>query len=110
MTKREPSSDKRRAVLRFLQELPDDEINTTDIPEVLDWPGAQRGVFYRPEQRQITLRLDADITSWFKVRAQAGRLRDRYQSRPARACRAVRKGSHEMTNWENCAASEMMKT
>lgn len=55
MTKRESSSDKRRAVLRLLQELPDDAINTTDIPEVLDWSGAQRGVFYRPEQ-QITLR------------------------------------------------------
>ena len=73
MTKRESSSDKRRAVLRFLQELPDDKINTTDIPEALDWSGAQRGVFYRPEQQQITLRLDADILSWFKARVQAGR-------------------------------------
>ena len=73
MTKKAQLTDERRAKLQSLQEKPDDLINTTDIPEVLDWSGAQRGVFYRPVKQQITLRLDADLISWFKARAQGGR-------------------------------------
>jgi uncharacterized protein (DUF4415 family) len=46
--------------------LPDDQVNTRDIPEQLDWAGAKRGLFYRPIKQQITLRLDADLISWFR--------------------------------------------
>ncbi|MXX24257.1 MAG: BrnA antitoxin family protein [Caldilineaceae bacterium SB0668_bin_21] len=53
--------------------MPDDQIGTTDIPEILDWSGAQRGVLNRPVKQQITLRLDADFISWFKAHAQGGR-------------------------------------
>lgn len=49
-----------RADLQALEELPDDQIDTTDIPEIFDWTGAKRGVFYRPVKQQITLRLDAE--------------------------------------------------
>ena len=60
--------------LQALSELPDDHrIDTTDVPEVLDWSGARRGVFYRPVKQQITLRLDAEIVAWFKAHAQGGR-------------------------------------
>ena len=59
--------------LRALKELPDDQIDTTDIPEVLDWSDARRGVFYRPVKQQITLRLDADVVEWFKQHAPGGR-------------------------------------
>ncbi|HLF21704.1 MAG TPA: BrnA antitoxin family protein [Aestuariivirga sp.] len=41
-------------------------IDTGDIPEVLDWSGARRGLFYRPVKQQLTLRLDADVIDWFK--------------------------------------------
>jgi hypothetical protein len=34
--------------------LPDDAIDTTDAPEVLDWSGAKRGLFYRPVKQQLT--------------------------------------------------------
>ncbi len=34
--------------LRALEALPDDQIDTSDIPEILDWSDARRGVFYRP--------------------------------------------------------------
>ncbi len=50
-----------------LQALPDDQINTVDIPEVRDWSSAKRGVLYRPVKKQITLRLDADLVDWFKT-------------------------------------------
>ena len=58
--------------LRTLEALPDDQIDTADIPEILDWSDARRGVFYRPVKQQITLRLDADIIAWFKARARGG--------------------------------------
>ena len=35
-----------QAQLRALDALPDEQIDTTDIPEVTDWSGAQRGVYH----------------------------------------------------------------
>ncbi len=49
-----------QAEINALAALPDDQIDTQDIPEVSDWSGAKRGLFYRPIKQQITLRLDAD--------------------------------------------------
>ncbi len=66
-------TNNRLAALQALDELPDDQIKTTDIPELLDWSGAKRGVFFRPVKEQITLRLEADVISWFKAHAQGGR-------------------------------------
>ena len=73
MTKKVSLTDKQRGDLQSLEEMPEDQINTTDIPEILDWTGTKRGVFYRSVKQQVTLRLDADIISWFKVHAQGGR-------------------------------------
>ena len=56
-----------QAEIDALANLPEDEINTDDIPEVKDWSGAKRGLFYRPIKKQITLRLDADVIEWFKI-------------------------------------------
>ena len=73
--KRESSelTTEQRAELQALEGLPDDQIDTTDIPELLDWTNARRGVFYRPVKKQITLRLDADVIGWFRARAKNGR-------------------------------------
>ncbi len=62
-----------RAELDALEALPEDQIDTSDIPETLDWSGAKRGLFYRPVKQQITLRLDADVVAWFKQQAPGGR-------------------------------------
>ena len=64
---------KLHAELQALADMPDDEIDTADIPEALDWSQARRGVFYRPVKQQITLRLDADVVRWFKSHAEGGR-------------------------------------
>ena len=56
-----------------LAALADEEIDTNDIPEILDWSGAKRGLLYRPVKQQITLRLDADVVAWFKASAPGGR-------------------------------------
>lgn len=67
-------TDQQKAELAALAAMSDDEIDTTDIPEVpMDWSKARRGVFYRPVKQQITLRLDADIIDWFKLTASDGK-------------------------------------
>ena len=73
--KRERSDldERQKAELSFLEGLPDDQIDTVDVPEVLDWSNARRGLFYRPIKQQITLRLDADVVAWFKAHARDGR-------------------------------------
>ena len=48
-----------QAQIRELEDLPEDQIDTSDAPELLDWSDARRGVFYRPVKQQITLRIDA---------------------------------------------------
>ena len=68
-----PLTAKQKAELKALAALPDDKIDTSDIPEVLDWSGAKRGLFSRPVKQQLTLRLDADVVAWFKRRARAGK-------------------------------------
>jgi uncharacterized protein (DUF4415 family) len=62
-----------RAELEALQTLPDGDIDTSDIPEIVDWSGARRGALYRPVKQQITLRLDADVVAWFKANVHGGR-------------------------------------
>ena len=62
-----------QAQIRALEALSDNQVDTTDAPEILDWSDARRGVFHRPVKQQITLRLDADIIAWFKARARDGR-------------------------------------
>jgi uncharacterized protein (DUF4415 family) len=42
------------------------EIDLSDMPEVLDWSGAEIGKFYRPRKRPVTIRLDEDVVAWLK--------------------------------------------
>ena len=58
--------------------------DTRDIPEVKDWSGARRGVFFRPVKQQLTLRIDSDIIAWFKEHANEGQ---GYQTNINRALR-----------------------
>jgi uncharacterized protein (DUF4415 family) len=67
-----------KAELDALAAMPEDQINTTALPEQRDWSGARRGLFFRPIKKQLTLRLDADLIDWFKTHASAG---EGYQTR-----------------------------
>jgi hypothetical protein len=42
------ASDRTRLELELLNNLPDSEIDTSDIPERDDWTGSTRSRFYRP--------------------------------------------------------------
>jgi len=44
----------------------DAEIDLSEMPEVLDWSGAEIGRFYRPPKKPVTMRLDADVIEWLK--------------------------------------------
>lgn len=85
--KKEPSkrlTPAQRAELKSLAALADDAIDTSDVPELLDWSGAKRGLFYRPVKQQLTLRVDADVVAWFKGHTTSD---EGYQTRINRALR-----------------------
>jgi uncharacterized protein (DUF4415 family) len=44
----------------------DEDIDLSDMPEVLDWSKAEIGKFYRPPKRSVTIRLDGDVIDWVK--------------------------------------------
>ena len=52
--------------LKALDGMKDKDIDYSDIPEIPDWEGAERGGFYRPVKKPVTLRLDADVLEWFR--------------------------------------------
>ncbi len=64
--------------LADLASLPDESIDTSDIPELSDdaWSAGVRGRFYRPVKQQITARVDSDVLEWLKSQGKGyqGRL------------------------------------
>lgn len=63
-------------VLRNLAERPDDQIDLTDIPEIMEIPSdAVIGKFYRPRKTTVTIRLDSDVVAWLRATG------DGYQTR-----------------------------
>ena len=79
-----PLTPAQQAELDVLAALPEEGIDTREMPEVSDWTGARRGVLYRPIKRQITLRIDADVIEWFKSQTLKG---EGYQTSINRALR-----------------------
>ena len=56
-----------------LETRPDEQIDTSDIPEVTDWAGAVRGLFKRPQTRHVSLRLSAaDLVTANRLAAAKG--------------------------------------
>lgn len=64
-----PPSEAQRDRLKALAQLPDDQIDTSDIPEWTadDFRAAERGKFYRPLKAQITAKVDRDVLAWLKA-------------------------------------------
>jgi uncharacterized protein (DUF4415 family) len=57
---------------KTLAALPDQQIDTSDIPELPPgaWKDAVRGRFYRPLKQAVSMRLDADVVAWLKLRGK----------------------------------------
>ena len=62
-----------QANLDYLATRKDEDVDLSDMPEVTDWTGWQRGKFYRPVKQQLTLRLDSDVVHWFKTHAEGAK-------------------------------------
>lgn len=69
--KRAMTEAEKRVQIERLADLPDDAIDTDDIPEApsQNWALATRPGLYRPLKRPVTLRLDGDVVDWFKDRS-----------------------------------------
>ena len=81
-----------KSVRKELAELaakPESEIDFSDLPATTerDWRGAERGRFYRPVKRQLTVRIDADVLEWLKSNGRG------YQSRLNSILRAAMLGT-----------------
>jgi len=63
---------RQRNQLAALAALPDQQIDTSDIPELPPeaWKDAVRGRFYRPLKQAVSMRLDADVVAWLKQRGK----------------------------------------
>ncbi|MDG4885110.1 BrnA antitoxin family protein [Mesorhizobium sp. WSM4884] len=73
MSKKDLSQGQRDQLAK-LADLPDDQIDTLDIPEAPaeNWVHARRGYLYRPLKQPVTIRLDADVLAWFKEHVEGG--------------------------------------
>ena len=67
-------TNRQKTELAALAALPDERVDTSDIPERADWNDARRAQFYRPLKKPVTIRLDADVLAWFKAHS------DKYQT------------------------------
>ena len=78
-----PLTAKQKREIETLRKMKDDEINTSDIPELppAAWKDAVRGRFYRPVKKAVSLRLDADVIAWLKKDGEG------YQTRANRLLR-----------------------
>lgn len=74
--------------LKSLAARPSNQIDFTDIPEILNWSHAVVGKFYRPIKQPVNLRVDADVLAWFKS------LGKKYQSKMNEALRSYMHAHH----------------
>jgi uncharacterized protein (DUF4415 family) len=71
-------SPEQLARLERLSALPDEAIDTSDIPEVRDWTGAKRGLFYTVPGDKVAIGVDSEVVAWFRSRSPAG---EEYENR-----------------------------
>lgn len=69
--------------IEALKAMRDEDIDLSDMPEVLDWSKAEIGKFYRPSKRSVTIRLDADVLEWLKGFGRGYQTRANYLLRHA---------------------------
>jgi uncharacterized protein (DUF4415 family) len=70
------------AQMKTLAEMPDEDIDFSDIPEITDFSGWYSPWHYRPIKKQISIRIDSDVLEWFRSQGES------YQSRINDALRA----------------------
>jgi uncharacterized protein (DUF4415 family) len=61
-----PLSQKMRAEAEALASMPENAVDTDEMPEIADWSKAVRGGLYKPVKKPLSLRIDADVIDWFQ--------------------------------------------
>ena len=85
--------------LAALVRMRNEDIDTSDIPETLDWTGAAVGKFYRPVKEAVSLRVDADVLAWLKGQGPG------YQTRINDLLRGAMKASRAAGKAKNSGAA-----
>lgn len=106
--KKESTSKQSEDRARRLAEMTDDEIDTTDIPEISPEQFARavvrEGLEERQPKTQLTLRLDRDVLEWFRRQGRG------YQTRINSLLRAYmvanQKGSSDKKNINSDRSSD----
>lgn len=67
-----PLTDEQKAEIKALSEMPDSEIDYSDIPPLDDrfWQRAVRNPFYKPTKISTTVRVDSDVLAWLKSQGE----------------------------------------
>jgi uncharacterized protein (DUF4415 family) len=65
----QPVTARQKREVRSLMAMPEDQIDTSDIPELPPdaWKHAVSGRWYRPVKKAVSIRLDADVLAWLKA-------------------------------------------
>ena len=64
-----PRTAEQKAELKALAEMPDEEIDFSDIPELPEgyWKGAKLfSEVFKPRKQLVSMRIDADLLAWLK--------------------------------------------
>jgi uncharacterized protein (DUF4415 family) len=61
--------------IMVLTNMPDDQIDTSDIPEIVGWEKVQVGRFYR-KTNTITIQVDSDVLSWLESQNYQNKIND----------------------------------
>lgn len=65
---RPPLNEAQKKRLEVLKNMPDSEIDTSDIPPLDEnfWKNAIRNPFYKPTKTSTTVRIDSDVLHWLR--------------------------------------------
>ncbi len=80
-----PLTKKQKAEIKALFELPDSQIDYSDIPALSGefWKNAVNNPFYKPTKTSTTVRVDSDVLVWLKSQGKG------YQTRMNAILRAA---------------------
>ena len=89
-------SKEQKRDIAAISKMRDEDIDLSDMPEIVDWSGAEMGKFYRPPKKSVTMRLDADVLEWLKGYGKGYQTRVNFLLRHAMtsAIGQLRKGRH----------------
>lgn len=69
-------TEQQKRELEALRNMPDDEIDFSDIPPITDWSGFKMGRFYIPKWKDFSFKLDEDIIDLLGKRLADGQTLD----------------------------------